>query len=598
MYTLQEDIENSKKDWELARLKSLKEEEERRAEMEEDEMLYTYLRDDAQVKRRLAKAGKVKKGPGRPRLHSPRSPSLSSSDTGSGEVRTPSRISNRVALNKEKLRVVAKSRKKEEEREAVAGAGRKTSGVGARGRVVKVKVANGEPVQNGPTLKPPPAAKKTVPVKARKNNIAQKTIQNGEAAPQEVKTAGRKRGGEKVAVVRPKAEDTAGKAPVSVQKVPRKPGRPPAAQAVVQNPGAVGQLASRAILKVPTMASTPGTSIVVGSPPRNKSPATVTSPVTSPGNVPPPWSNPNLVIRTRRASIHSPVQVSGRQVIQGVPTLTQQQAGLLQPTGVVQQPIGVVQSGGVMRLVSPGPVVALATSQPLQVVSAGRVRTTMAAGIPAGQLSLAGARVITTPTQQVMSAAGLQGSLVRMPDGSTALLGQISGTNLLAAQSAANPTLIVSGAGQPTASPTFIVSGTGQNQVGARAVLASNLAAASRARAPGPRLATQPQVVSAAGLRTVQLGPGGLASPLTLRGVGVGGVSMGVNLVKAGASSVQIPIVGTQGLALRGGQIIQTNMGQTASPQSYVLITPRVRVAAPSAAPGDVNGPTEKKGAG
>lgn len=43
-----------KKDWELNRLKALKEEEERRAELEEDEMLYTYSRDDAyqQVKRR------------------------------------------------------------------------------------------------------------------------------------------------------------------------------------------------------------------------------------------------------------------------------------------------------------------------------------------------------------------------------------------------------------------------------------------------------------------------------------------------------------------------------------------------------------------
>ena len=43
-----------KKDWELNRLKALKEEEERRAEMEEDEMLYTYSRDDAyqQVKKR------------------------------------------------------------------------------------------------------------------------------------------------------------------------------------------------------------------------------------------------------------------------------------------------------------------------------------------------------------------------------------------------------------------------------------------------------------------------------------------------------------------------------------------------------------------
>ncbi|XP_048751446.2 helicase domino-like isoform X4 [Ostrea edulis] len=43
----EEDIENVKKDWELGRLKALKEEEERRAELEEDEMLYIYSRDDA-----------------------------------------------------------------------------------------------------------------------------------------------------------------------------------------------------------------------------------------------------------------------------------------------------------------------------------------------------------------------------------------------------------------------------------------------------------------------------------------------------------------------------------------------------------------------
>ncbi|XP_059176200.1 helicase domino-like isoform X2 [Physella acuta] len=45
----EEDIENSKKDWELARLKALKEEEERRAELEEDEMLYIYSKDESQM---------------------------------------------------------------------------------------------------------------------------------------------------------------------------------------------------------------------------------------------------------------------------------------------------------------------------------------------------------------------------------------------------------------------------------------------------------------------------------------------------------------------------------------------------------------------
>lgn len=43
---LKGDIENVKKDWEFGRLKVLKEEEERRVELEEDEMLYIYLRDD------------------------------------------------------------------------------------------------------------------------------------------------------------------------------------------------------------------------------------------------------------------------------------------------------------------------------------------------------------------------------------------------------------------------------------------------------------------------------------------------------------------------------------------------------------------------
>lgn len=86
---------------------------------------------------------------------------------------------------------------------------------------------------------------------------------------------------------------------------------------------------------------------------------------------------------------------------------------------------------------------------------------------------------------------------------------------------------------------------------------------------------------------------------------------MGVNLVKAGTSGVQIPlvggqggasgvsipIVGSQGLALRGGQIIQTNIGQSAAPQSFVLITPRAST--PTAAnTGSVNGSVEKKGAG
>lgn len=40
-------MEAAKKDWELGRLQKLKEEEERKAEMEDDDILYTYSREDA-----------------------------------------------------------------------------------------------------------------------------------------------------------------------------------------------------------------------------------------------------------------------------------------------------------------------------------------------------------------------------------------------------------------------------------------------------------------------------------------------------------------------------------------------------------------------
>lgn len=58
MVYFQDDIENAKKEWELGRLKALKEEEERRLEVEEDEMLFTYTREDAfnQVKKSTKKA--------------------------------------------------------------------------------------------------------------------------------------------------------------------------------------------------------------------------------------------------------------------------------------------------------------------------------------------------------------------------------------------------------------------------------------------------------------------------------------------------------------------------------------------------------------
>lgn len=60
------DIEQAKKDWELNRLKSQREEEERKAELEEDDMLYTYSKEDGlnQVPRRYKKH---KQSPSKPK---------------------------------------------------------------------------------------------------------------------------------------------------------------------------------------------------------------------------------------------------------------------------------------------------------------------------------------------------------------------------------------------------------------------------------------------------------------------------------------------------------------------------------------------------
>lgn len=54
------DIEQAKKDWELNRLKNARDEEERRAELDEDDMLYTYSKEDGmnQVQKSVKKQPK------------------------------------------------------------------------------------------------------------------------------------------------------------------------------------------------------------------------------------------------------------------------------------------------------------------------------------------------------------------------------------------------------------------------------------------------------------------------------------------------------------------------------------------------------------
>lgn len=548
---LQEDIENSKKDWELARLKALKEEEERRAELEDDEMLYTYLRDDAQVKRHLDKP--LKRGPGRPPI---RMMAANSSLLGG---KPPKTVAKKIKIAGK--RVGRKPLSNGGDSECKNSSVNKVS---VRGRPVKVRVKVENEVaelpDNGSPISPSVGRKPSVG-RGRRGNVGGGKVmpvsqQNGDLTPHDVKVVetGRKRGGGGAG--RGKGGRGGGTG--------RGRGRP----RLVEQSRAQSS-PPRTVLNVPAMSSLPSpASGVGGSPPRIKSPATVTNPIlpAKDSNVPPPWSNPNLVIRTRRASLHSPVAVSGNQVIQGVTSATQQQSF----------PAVVSQTPSVVQLISPtGSVVALAATQPrpptVQLVSTARVRPSISGSAVASPLSLTGTRVLTSaPTQHLVNAAGLSGSILRMPDGSTAVLGQLS-TSLIGAQQA---------------SPTVLVSTAGQAGIGTRALLATNLHSVANRTILTPRIATQTQVVAAPGVRTVQLGPS-LSAPVTLRGVGVASMPVGVNFVKAAGSGVQIPIVSGQGaVTLRGGQIIQTaNLGQVRSPQSFVLITPRVRTPVQSCVP-------------
>ena len=88
---IQEQIEEAKKDWELSRLKQIKEEEERRAEMEEDEILFTYTSEDAQNKVLKNKQAKSKKNRASSRVIKPPGSSAEKRASRSVEARTSTR---------------------------------------------------------------------------------------------------------------------------------------------------------------------------------------------------------------------------------------------------------------------------------------------------------------------------------------------------------------------------------------------------------------------------------------------------------------------------------------------------------------------------
>jgi len=348
----EEDIQSSKKGWELARLKALKEEEERKAELEDDEMLYIYSKNESQVKKKGRKPLKKKQNAVSPRGK------LSDDDESPYKPVNGRRLSDRspqISPNQ----VVRGSSSPEKRKVSVVkiSKAKKSVDVKIKAALAKKKIPKGKVKAQTDEAKAKKAAVKVLEDKSK----VKKVVINGIAQHSEIKVEKGKKG---------KA------IPKGINQIHLQNGN----TIVTLNQGKLTTQAKNALLKQQAQQAAHITinPSLINSPPmprvqlqiRPVSSAVIASATCSPQqrpqlfkpstpkspqdpNVPPPWSNPNLVIRTRKAAVHSPVVVTQRQR----PTLIRhsnapilQQSMLRASFGPNNIPIALSVSGGIARL--------------------------------------------------------------------------------------------------------------------------------------------------------------------------------------------------------------------------------------------------------
>ncbi|KAK3749017.1 hypothetical protein RRG08_056924 [Elysia crispata] len=557
----EEDIENSKKDWELARLKALKEEEERRAELEEDEMLYIYSKDESQVKKG-GKPEKKKKGRGRPRKTG-LSITLESSDIDESNMMSPGSISSRRAserLSPQKVNPrgkppnlekavnvktsVAKAVVNDAKKKVKAAATalqKQTQKAANKGSLNIKKVING-PVKAQPKTKTKEDEKK--PARERKPKAPKESVNNdninGDKKAKVLKTPNVKsllpmQNGHSTHVNNKLA--TQARNALLKQQAQQAGHLQPNCTSVVLN-----SLPARS-LPQPLSATS-----IVGSPPlrpllKPPTPKTPTDP-----NVPPPWSNPNLVIRTRKAAVHSPV-VLGQARTSKIPLASQ---SVLQQS-LTRPPNFSVPTPNPMNFI---PVsVSPAASTATVVTIAGSVQQNSGADRNIFQLFTPNTSTVTlTPTglRQVTPGA----------------VNQIRGATLINPANLQGARFITTSL---TGQPSLVVS------AGPRPVSAAS--AAGSTGSPALTLIPAGQAMGGSGnnVRSV-LNTARLASPITLQGLG--SLPYAVNLIRNSSGNLTLPISGQQ-------QILQaSSLAQVAGQPGYVLITPRApRLSSPQPAP-------------
>ena len=334
---LQEEVSLAKEEWELSRLKVLKQEEERRAEIEEDEMLFTYSRDDAysQVKKpgRDKKCGRSRKArPSSPPVDTPSTPSLTSPGTLSDETpkhgrRGPTNSKSSPTGTTTEVVTVAQKRVSKSDSHVsnhVAPSVVKKvtkAGVSPRGRgrppgVSKVVAAS----------QPPPTTQCIFVTYSGAGGTT------GVRGPLQVAVPQRLPSMQQPVLASPARVrlQTCIATPRHVTSIAARPPRLVVPTSVVQSPrhivASVGNPVRHVVIssvgtpirQVATVSvATPTRQVItssvgmpirqvtpvsVGTPPRQVATATVGTPPRQVAVVVQPWSNPNLVIRTRRAA--------------------------------------------------------------------------------------------------------------------------------------------------------------------------------------------------------------------------------------------------------------------------------------------------------
>lgn len=539
-------------------MKALKEEEERRAELEEDEMLYIYSKDESQVKKGR-KPLKIK-----PKPKTSSKASLSGSDledsfsgkvTGGRKASGSPQKSPSHTLNPDTKSVIGKTNlgKKSEKLSNDLPKGQNVPKKRGRKKGVNNSNVNQKPVRLNSLGQPIRRGRprKIIPVEnvdtnqEKKETVVLNTpklLQNGHSPT--------------LSNINSKMTTQARNALLKLQ----------AQQAAHINVSPN----NTALITPPTPPNTAPVTNALSSPPARlpTKPATPKSP--SDPNIPPPWSNPNLVIRTRKAAVHSPVIVAHTKP----PVQKPLQSALQQPVTLNTTTITAVSN--------PITLYTTNTTSTYNTIPATTIFATNPTSVNSGKIQLTPDRNIF----QLFTANTSRGNVTFTPTirhvspvvSATPGMNQLRGATVINSVSLVNAgaRFITTGvAGQPSVVVSAAPKACAGNVGGAvsNITLVPTVINASGGQTLIPAGGATLLTNTAGGGRTV-LNTTRLTSPITLQSLS--SLPYAVNIIKTN-TGLTLPV--------RSPQILHTSLAQVAGQPGYVLITPRARNPAPGNLP-------------